>query len=176
MLETFPPGRRVEIAYNDQGAIVVEVGGGIRCYEVGGRSVFDPYPIDTICDGAHGAPRVPWPNRLADGHYRFHDKHQLPAGTEPDDGTGYDFRKSACSGRRRWTSPSPTSSGCRRPGPDPPRWNRSTKGRVRAEDGYRVKKVYTGRPWPHSVVTSEAPLRLMGRPSRPAARTSPLET
>ena len=79
-MDSCPSGRQVEIAYNGRRATVDEVGGGeIRCYEVGGRSVFDPFPIDTICDGAHGAPRIPWPNRLVDGHYRFHDEHRLPA-------------------------------------------------------------------------------------------------
>ncbi len=50
-MENCPPGRQVEITYNDQRATVVEVGGGIRRYEVGNRSVFDPYPIDSMCDG-----------------------------------------------------------------------------------------------------------------------------
>ncbi|MHB8263652.1 MAG: hypothetical protein ACYDGY_07880 [Acidimicrobiales bacterium] len=27
----------------------------------------DLYPIDTMCDGAHGTPVIHWPNRLADG-------------------------------------------------------------------------------------------------------------
>jgi aldose 1-epimerase len=68
-----PSGRQVEITHGDQSATVVEVGGGVREYRVGARPVLDPYPADLMCDGAHGAPLVPWPNRLADGKYRFDD-------------------------------------------------------------------------------------------------------
>jgi aldose 1-epimerase len=66
-LDTHPSGHQVEITYNDQRATVVEVGDGICCYEVSGRSVLDPYPIDSMCDGAHGAPLIPWPNRSSPG-------------------------------------------------------------------------------------------------------------
>jgi hypothetical protein len=51
--------------------MVVEVGGGIRWYTDRGRPVLDPYPLGAMCDGAHGTPLIPWPNRLADGRYRF---------------------------------------------------------------------------------------------------------
>jgi galactose mutarotase-like enzyme len=54
--------------------VVVEVGGGIRVYEVEGRPVFDPYPIHAMADGAHGTPLVPWPNRLRDGRYFRHSR------------------------------------------------------------------------------------------------------
>jgi aldose 1-epimerase len=66
-----PSGQQFEISYADQVATVVEVGGGVREYRVGDRDVLDPYPIGEMCDGAHGAPLVPWPNRLADGKYTF---------------------------------------------------------------------------------------------------------
>jgi aldose 1-epimerase len=35
-------------------------------------------------DGAHGAPLIPWPNRLADGHYGFDGEEHQVALTEPD--------------------------------------------------------------------------------------------
>jgi aldose 1-epimerase len=60
-----PSGEQFAIARGEQQAIVVEVGGGVRSYEVGSRPVLDPYPADAMCDGAHGAPLIPWPNRLA---------------------------------------------------------------------------------------------------------------
>lgn len=66
-----PSGEQHEISHGEQRATIVEVGGGIREYFVGDRAVLDPYPPDAICDGAHGAPLIPWPNRLADGRYRF---------------------------------------------------------------------------------------------------------
>jgi aldose 1-epimerase len=66
-----PSGAQLSIAHGNQRATVVEVGGGIREYLVGERPVLDSYPADMMCDGAHGAPLVPWPNRLADGHYSW---------------------------------------------------------------------------------------------------------
>ena len=78
-----PSGEQFEIAHGDQRAIVVEVGGGVRAYTDGDRQVLDPYPLDAICDGAHGAVLVPWPNRLADGQYRFDGVDYQVAITEP---------------------------------------------------------------------------------------------
>ncbi len=92
-----PSGRQLEIAHGDQRVTVVEVGGGIREYERGGRSVLDPYPADRICDGAHGAPLIPWPNRLADGRYSFAGQDHQLALTEPEKGN-------AIHGLLRWRS------------------------------------------------------------------------
>lgn len=79
-----PSGDQYEIRWRDQHATIVEVGGGIRQYAVGGRAVLDPYAVDAICDGAHGAPLIPWPNRLADGRYRFDGLDHQVALTEPE--------------------------------------------------------------------------------------------
>jgi aldose 1-epimerase len=90
-----PSGRQYEIGSGAQRAVIVEVGGGIRVYEVDGRPVFDPYPVDTMADGAHGTPLAPWPNRLRDGRYRFDGaEHQLPL-TEPE-------KHNAIHGLLRW--------------------------------------------------------------------------
>jgi aldose 1-epimerase len=77
-------GTQFEISSGDQHAVVVEVGGGVREYTSGGRPVLDPYPPDAMADGAHGAPLIPWPNRLADGRYRFDGAEQQLALTEPE--------------------------------------------------------------------------------------------
>lgn len=66
-----PSGRQFEIAHGTQRASIVEVGGGIREYSVGDRDVLEPYARTSICDGGHGAPLIPWPNRLAGGRYGF---------------------------------------------------------------------------------------------------------
>ncbi|HWU23957.1 MAG TPA: aldose 1-epimerase family protein [Nocardioides sp.] len=81
---TPPSGQQHEIAHGEQRATIVEVGGGIREYVVGGRNVLHPYPIDRMCDGAHGAPLIPWPNRLEDGRYRFDGTDHQVALTEPE--------------------------------------------------------------------------------------------
>jgi aldose 1-epimerase len=79
-----PSGEQFEIRYRRQRATVVEVGGGVREYWVGDRPVLDPYPIDALCDGEHGAPLIPWPNRLADGAYHFDGAHYTVPLNEPD--------------------------------------------------------------------------------------------
>lgn len=66
-----PSGRQFEIRRGELAAVVVEVGGGLRELRVGDRPLIEPYAVDAICDGAHGALLVPWPNRLEDGRYRF---------------------------------------------------------------------------------------------------------
>jgi aldose 1-epimerase len=95
MTRTPPSGEQFEISHGEQRATIVEVGGGIREYEVGGRAVLDPYPIETICDGAHGAPLIPWPNRLADGRYSFGGVDYQVAQTEPT-------KRNAIHGFLRW--------------------------------------------------------------------------
>jgi aldose 1-epimerase len=81
-----PSGRQYEIRYGEQVAVVVEVGRGVREYRVGDRAVVDPYPREAMCDGAHGTVLVPWPNRLAEGRYRFDGLDYQVAITEPDKG------------------------------------------------------------------------------------------
>lgn len=78
-----PSGEQFEINYGQQRAVIVEVGGGIRSYTDSGRDVLQPYAVDVMCDGAHGAPLVPWPNRLADGQYTFDGTDYQVALTEP---------------------------------------------------------------------------------------------
>jgi len=79
-----PSGEQFEIVSGAHRATIVEVGGGIREYSVGGRNVLDPYPVDRMCDGAHGAPLIPWPNRMADGRYSFDGEDFQVDLTEPD--------------------------------------------------------------------------------------------
>ncbi|MGH9297824.1 MAG: aldose 1-epimerase family protein, partial [Acidimicrobiales bacterium] len=92
-----PSGAQFEISHGNQRATVVEVGGGVREYEVDGRPVLDPYPLGAMCDGAHGAVLIPWPNRLADGSYRFDGVDYQVALTEPG-------KANAIHGFLRWRS------------------------------------------------------------------------
>jgi aldose 1-epimerase len=79
-----PSGAQHEIVLGEQRATIVEVGGGIRAYALADRDVLDPYPIEAICDGAHGAPLIPWPNRLQDGVYEFEGQRRQVDLTEPE--------------------------------------------------------------------------------------------
>lgn len=83
-MDLHPSGEQLEISWRDHHATVVEVGGGIRAYEVGGRPVLDAYPVDAMRYGAHGTPLIPWPNRLGDGRYSFDGVDHQVALTEPD--------------------------------------------------------------------------------------------
>jgi aldose 1-epimerase len=81
-----PSGEQFGIALGDQQATIVEVGGGVREYSQAGRPILDPYDVAGMCDGAHGTPLIPWPNRLADGRYRFDGWDYRVAVTEPAKG------------------------------------------------------------------------------------------
>jgi aldose 1-epimerase len=92
-----PSGEQFELVHGEQRACVVEVGGGIREYAVAARPVLDPYPLEAMCDGGHGTPLIPWPNRLADGRYSFDGAdHQLSL-SEP-------ANRNAIHGLLRWRS------------------------------------------------------------------------
>lgn len=81
-----PSGSQVEIRSADARAVVVEVGGGLRTYEVGGRPVLDGYPEEQMVDSARGQILAPWPNRLHGGRYTWDgQEHQVPL-DEPGQG------------------------------------------------------------------------------------------
>ena len=74
-----PSGTQFELVHGDQRVTVVEVGGGLRRYEVGDREVLDGYGEHELCRSGRGQVLAPWPNRIEDGVYE-HDgaRHQLP--------------------------------------------------------------------------------------------------
>src|SRR5262249_35895890 len=92
-----PSGRQHRIEYGTQWAAVVEVGGGLRAYEVDGFPVIDGYAENEMASAARGQVLIPWPNRLADGLYRFGEQaHQLPL-SEP-------AQSNAIHGLVRWSA------------------------------------------------------------------------
>ncbi|HMA46336.1 MAG TPA: aldose 1-epimerase family protein [Frankiaceae bacterium] len=92
-----PSGRQVELSHGDQRATVVEVGGGVRTYDVGGRPVLHGYAEDEMCDAARGQVLIPWPNRVAGGAYHFAGRHLQLALTQPEQGN-------AIHGLTRWAN------------------------------------------------------------------------
>jgi aldose 1-epimerase len=83
---TPPSGLQFELEHGDQKAVVVEVGGGLRSYSIGGADVLDGYGVDELCPSGRGQLLIPWPNRLEDGRYEFGgETHQLPL-DEPEHG------------------------------------------------------------------------------------------
>lgn len=100
-MATPPSGEQYEITFGSQRATIVEVGGGIRSYTDDARDVLHPYDENAMCDGAHGTPLVPWPNRLRDGHYSFDGSDFQVALTEPE-------KHNAIHGLLRWVPWQPT--------------------------------------------------------------------
>jgi aldose 1-epimerase len=81
-----PSGEQFELSHADQRAVVVEVGGGLRSYTLGGRDLLDGYAATEMCRSGRGQVLAPWPNRIGDGRYEFDGtSHQL-ALTEPENG------------------------------------------------------------------------------------------
>jgi len=81
-----PSGQQHEISYGGQRAVVVEVGGGLRSYDVDGVAVLDGYAEDEMVTAARGQPLLPWPNRLHGGSYTWDGAtHPVPE-DEPEKG------------------------------------------------------------------------------------------
>src|SRR6266545_1023620 len=79
-----PSGEQFEIAFEDQHAVVVEVGGGLRAYSAGGREVLEGYGADEMSRAGRGQVLLPWPNRVRDGRYEFDGVGYQLALTEPE--------------------------------------------------------------------------------------------
>jgi aldose 1-epimerase len=92
-----PSGEQFEIAFDDQRAVVVEVGGGLRTFTVGGRDVIEGYGADEMSTAGRGQVLLPWPNRLQDGSYEFDGVRYQLALTEPE-------HSNAIHGLVSWTS------------------------------------------------------------------------
>jgi aldose 1-epimerase len=92
-----PSGKQITIVANDQQAVVVEVGGGLRSYSIGGRELLDGYGAEEMSSSGRGQVLIPWPNRLQDGSYEFNGaSYQLPL-NEPE-------RRNAIHGLVRWSA------------------------------------------------------------------------
>ena len=92
-----PTGQQHELRFEDHAATVVEVGGGLRQYTVGGRPVLDGFDAQSRVDGGRGQVLVPWPNRVRDGRYTWAGAElQLPL-TEAK-------KQNSIHGLLRWTS------------------------------------------------------------------------
>jgi len=91
-----PSGKQITIVAKDEQAVVVEVGGGLRSYSVGGRELLDGYGADEMSSSGRGQVLIPWPN-LQDGSYEFNGgRYQLPL-NEPE-------HRNAIHGLVRWST------------------------------------------------------------------------
>lgn len=79
----FPPsGEQLELRLGDARVVVVEVGGGLRSYQVGDRPVLDGYAEDEMASAGRGQVLLPWPNRVDGGAWRWNGTDQQLALTE----------------------------------------------------------------------------------------------
>lgn len=92
-----PSGEQIELELGDQRVVVVEVGGGLREYVAGGRTVLDGYGENELCSSGRGQLLVPWPNRIVDGRYEFDGRVEQLALDEPE-------RGNAIHGLVRWSA------------------------------------------------------------------------
>ncbi|WP_030766358.1 aldose 1-epimerase family protein [Streptomyces sp. NRRL F-2664] len=91
-----PTGEQWELRRGGQRAVVVELGGALRQYEVDAVPVLDGFAADEPVTSGRGQLLVPWPNRVGGGRYRFDGAElQLPL-SEPE-------RHNAIHGLLRWT-------------------------------------------------------------------------
>jgi aldose 1-epimerase len=94
---TAPTGEQIELAFDDQQAVVVEVGAGLRSYAVAGRDVLDGYGVGSMSTSGRGQVLIPWPNRIEDGSYEFDGRRHQLALTEPE-------ARNAIHGLVRWSA------------------------------------------------------------------------
>jgi aldose 1-epimerase len=78
-----PSGEQWTVKSGEHEATVVEVGGGLRTYRVGGVDVVDGFGEHEIAPASHGQILAPWPNRIRDGRYTFDGETRQLALTEP---------------------------------------------------------------------------------------------
>lgn len=77
-------GTEWTIRHGDHVATVVQVGGALRRYDVGGRPVVSGFAEGEASPAFRGKLLVPWPNRIGDGEYTFEGTTRLLAHTEPE--------------------------------------------------------------------------------------------
>ena len=84
-----------QITHGAQRVVIDSLGGGIRCYTVGGTDVLQPYGAGSRPPAARGQLLVPWPNRVRDGRYTFRGVHHQLEVTDPE-------TRTALHGLARW--------------------------------------------------------------------------
>jgi aldose 1-epimerase len=82
-----PTGRQIEIEAGDHRAVIVEVGAGVRRYDIGGAGgieILAPYGEHELPPRYSGATLAPWPNRIRGGRYSFDGVDRQLAITDVD--------------------------------------------------------------------------------------------
>jgi aldose 1-epimerase len=82
-----PTGAQHELRAGAARAVVTEVGGGLRSWQIDGEELLDTFAADAPADTFRGKILAPWPNRLRDGRYAFAGVEQRTPVTEPERST-----------------------------------------------------------------------------------------
>src|SRR3954468_10933486 len=77
-----PSGEQIELRHGAARATVVEVGGGLRSFDVDGVGVIDGYAEDEMASAGRGQVLLPWPNRVDGGKWHWEGKDQQLAISE----------------------------------------------------------------------------------------------
>jgi len=80
---THPTGDQYEITFQEQRAVITEVGATLRVYSVNGHDVISGFAEGDVVKGGRGMQLFPWPNRIRDGKYTFNGVDQQLALSEP---------------------------------------------------------------------------------------------
>ncbi len=117
-MTAYPTGEQWEISKGDQRATIVEIGGGLREYDVGEVPVLAGFAPDQACDAGRGQTLVPWPNRIRDGRYAFGGRQfQLPLSDVPGHNASHGLVRWEAWGVQEQTSDSLTVALLLRPSP-----------------------------------------------------------
>ncbi len=105
MPDTRPPsGTQYEISHGSTRAQITQVGATLRSCTVDGVDVLDGFAVDERASDGRGQVLAPWPNRLAEGRYRYGDRDCQAPLNEPS-------RGNAIHGLVRWLDWSPVAHG-----------------------------------------------------------------
>lgn len=90
-----PAGQQFRVAAGATVATITEIGATLRAFVVDGRAVLWEFTSDAMSSYGRGQVLAPWPNRLADGTYRFGSREGRAPLDEPE-------RNNAIHGIVRW--------------------------------------------------------------------------
>jgi aldose 1-epimerase len=90
-----PAGEQFLIAAGTTVAMITEIGATLRGFVIDGRQIVWEFPADEMSSYGRGQVLAPWPNRLADGSYRFGSRAGVAPLDEPE-------RHNAIHGIVRW--------------------------------------------------------------------------
>ena len=97
-----PSGEQFVITHAGREATITQVGATLRRYRVDGHDVLDGFPEQERASDGRGQVLAPWPNRIAEGRYRY-------GGRECQAPLNEVSRRTAIHGLVRWLDWSPVA-------------------------------------------------------------------